>query len=34
MNDITIRRMTLEDAKDVWTIENATFPTPWRVTER
>ena len=29
MNDITIRRMTLEDAKDVWAIESATFPTPW-----
>ena len=29
MSDLTIRRMTLEDAQAVWAIENATFPTPW-----
>ena len=29
MNEVTIRRMTLEDAENVWRIETATFPTPW-----
>ena len=29
MSDVTIRRMTIADVQDVWSIENATFPTPW-----
>ena len=29
MSDATIRRMTIADVQDVWSIENATFPTPW-----
>ena len=28
-HELVIRRMTLADARAVWEIENATFPSPW-----
>lgn len=29
MNDITFRKMTLDDVDAVWTLEKEAFPTPW-----